>query len=135
MDNAIKSLLPLSQEPVLAYPEIVKSGVVSKLIGLMSHENADIMIDIAQLIHELIEEDAGAENEDDEDEGREEAIKSLVDALVRLPKIYNYISLMFGLKLEQSILELLVDNLPRLNESEEADRQGVFDIMGEYLCS
>ncbi|KAH8118573.1 DUF1716-domain-containing protein [Phellopilus nigrolimitatus] len=117
LDSSIKSLLPLSQEPVLAYPELVKSGVVLKLIGLMSHENADIMIDVVQLIHELIDEDAGAENEDEEDagEGREAAIKSLVDAL-----------------LENSIMELLVDNLPRLNESEESDRQGVFDIMGIF---
>ncbi|EJD01453.1 DUF1716-domain-containing protein [Fomitiporia mediterranea MF3/22] len=117
LDSSIKSLLPLSQEPVLAYPELVKSGVVAKLVGLLSHENADIMIDVVQLINELIDEDAGAENEDEEDEGegREGAIKSLVNAL-----------------LEQSILELLVDNLPRLNESEEADRQGVFDILGIF---
>ena len=51
----------------------------------MSHENADIMIDIVQLINELVDEDAGAENEDEDDgegEDREEAIKSLIDALV-----------------------------------------------------
>lgn len=33
----------------------------------------------------------------------------------------------------KSILELLVQNLVRLNESEETDRQGVFHILGE--CS
>lgn len=117
LDSAIKSLLPFSQEPVLAYTELIKSGAVEKLVGLMSHENADIMIDAVQLIHELVDEDAGADNDDEEDggEGREEAIKSLVNAL-----------------LEFSILELLVDNLPRLNEAEEADRQGVFDIMGIF---
>ena len=77
--------MPLAQEPVLAYSELVKSGAVEKLIGLLSHENADIMIDVVQLIHELVDEDAGAENEDeDEDsEERETAIKLLVDALVR----------------------------------------------------
>jgi beta-catenin-like protein 1 len=31
-----------------------------------------------------------------------------------------------------SILELLVDNLSRLKEEEESDRQGVFHILGEY---
>lgn len=84
LDSAIKSLLPLSQEPVLAYPELVKSDTVLKLIGLLSHENADIMIDVVQLIHELVDEDAGAENEDEEDDGekREGSIKQLVDALV-----------------------------------------------------
>ena len=87
MDGAIKDLLPLSQAPALAYPELVKSGVIEKLVGLMSHENADIMIDVVQLIHELVDEDAGAENEDEEDDGeqREEAIRSLVEALVCLP--------------------------------------------------
>lgn len=87
LDNAIKELLPLSQAPILAYPELVKSGVVEKLIGLMSHENADIMIDVVQLLHELVDEDAGAENEDEDEDGesREEAIKSLVEALVCLP--------------------------------------------------
>jgi len=38
-------------------------------------------------------------------------------------------------QLENSILELLVDNLTRLNESEESDRQGVFHILGAYECS
>lgn len=33
-------------------------------------------------------------------------------------------------QLENSILELLVDNLKRLNETEESDRQGVFHILG-----
>ncbi len=52
----------------------------------MSHENADIMIDVVQLIHELIDEDAAAgDDDDDEDggEGREAAVRALVDALVR----------------------------------------------------
>ena len=35
-------------------------------------------------------------------------------------------------QLEHSILELLVDNLSRLNETEEADRQGVFDVLGLF---
>lgn len=100
----------------------------------MSHENADIMIDVVQLINELIDEEAGAENEDEDDvgEAREGAIKSLVDALVGPSIIICFIVLTYSLlQLEQSILELLVDNLPRLNESEESDRQGVFDILGE----
>jgi beta-catenin-like protein 1 len=34
--------------------------------------------------------------------------------------------------LDNTILELLVDNLPRLNEQEESDRQGVFHILGKW---
>lgn len=37
------------------------------------------------------------------------------------------------MKLENSILELLVENLKRFNETEESDRQGVFHILGK--CS
>lgn len=32
--------------------------------------------------------------------------------------------------MENSIFELLVDNLGRLNEEEESDKQGVFHILG-----
>ena len=84
MDVAIKSLLSFSQAPVLAYQELIKSTAITKLIGLLSHENADIMIDVVQLINELIDEEAGAENEDEEEEGdsRENAIKALIEAFV-----------------------------------------------------
>jgi len=33
-------------------------------------------------------------------------------------------------QVENSILELLVDNLSRLNEEEESDRQGIFHVLG-----
>jgi beta-catenin-like protein 1 len=56
------------------------------LVGLLSHENADIALDVIELIHELTDEDVGEEDEDeDEDpEQREAALKSLTSALVRL---------------------------------------------------
>ncbi|KAJ7180140.1 Catenin-beta-like protein [Mycena crocata] len=117
LDSAIKALLPLAQAPMLAYPELVRSGTVTLLIGLLSHENADIVIDVVEVIHELTDEDVGNEAEEDEDEERtaEEALKILIEGL-----------------LENSILELLVDNLTRLNEAEESDRQGVFHILGIF---
>lgn len=90
MDSAIKSLLPLAQEPALAYEELIKSGTMDELIGVMSHDNPDIMIDVVQLIHELIDEEAGADNDDGDDgEAREAAIKSLVDMLVRSLHLFN----------------------------------------------
>jgi hypothetical protein len=57
------------------------------LVGLLSHENADIALDIIELIHELTDEDVGEEDEDDDDDDpdqREAALKSLINALVRL---------------------------------------------------
>jgi len=113
LDAAIKALLPLAQAPVLAYPELINSGAVAKLIGLMSHENADIVIDVVEVIHELTDEDVGDEENDQEDS--QAALKLLIEALV-----------------ENSTLELLVDNFSRLNEEEESDRQGVFHILGVF---
>ncbi|KAL4075820.1 Catenin-beta-like protein [Scleroderma citrinum] len=116
LDSAIKSLLPLAQSPTLAYPEIVRSGMVSLLIGLLSHENVDIVIDAVELLNELTDEDVGNEGEDEEvQEGAQGALKVLTEALV-----------------DHSVLELLVDNLSRLNEEEESDRQGIFHIIGAF---
>ena len=87
LDAAIKALLPLAQVPEVAYPLLVSSGQLEVLVGLLSHENADIALDVIELIHELTDEDVGEEtdNEDEEDpEQREAALKSLINALVRL---------------------------------------------------
>jgi beta-catenin-like protein 1 len=85
LDGAIKALLPLAQAPKLAYPELVKSETVALLIGLLSHENADIVIDVVEVVHELTDEDVGGEGEEDEDqEGAAEALKMLIEALVRI---------------------------------------------------
>jgi beta-catenin-like protein 1 len=87
LDAAIKALLPLAQVPEVAYPLLVSSGQLEVLVGLLSHENADIALDVIELIHELTDEDVGEEvdNEDEEDpEQREAALKSLINALVCL---------------------------------------------------
>jgi beta-catenin-like protein 1 len=68
---------------VLAYPELARSGSVSLLIGLLSHENADIVIDVVDVIHELTDEDVGNELEDEEEqEEAQVALKTLIEALV-----------------------------------------------------
>jgi beta-catenin-like protein 1 len=91
LDVAIKALMPLSQAPTLAYPEIVKAGTVTMLVGLLSHENMDIVIDVVEVIRELTDEDVGGEaDEDEEGEVDEETgqskkdlgMKLLIDALV-----------------------------------------------------
>lgn len=82
--------MPLAQSPILAYPELVKSGMIARLIDLMSHENVDIVIDVVALLHELTDEDVGDEaesdNEDDPETGtlskKNEALKLLIDGLV-----------------------------------------------------
>ncbi|KAI0832413.1 DUF1716-domain-containing protein [Trametes gibbosa] len=117
LDAAIKALLPLAQSPVIAYPEIIRSGAVERLIGLLSHENMDIVIDAVEVIHEFTDEDVGNEAEEEEEgEGsREDALKQLIQSF-----------------LDNAILELLVDNLSRFNEAEESDRQGIFHVLGIF---
>ncbi|GJJ07565.1 hypothetical protein Clacol_001768 [Clathrus columnatus] len=113
LDMAIKALLPLAQVSTIAYPELLRSGTADALVDLLGHENADIVIDVVEVIHELTDEDTGNE-EEEEEESREEVLKELIEGL-----------------LAKSILELLVQNLVRLNEKEESDRQGVFEnILG-----
>lgn len=85
LDGTIKALLPLAQAPTLAYPELVRSGTVTLLIGLLSHENMDIVIDVVEVIHELTDEDVGNEDDDeDAEETAEEALKILIEGLVRI---------------------------------------------------
>lgn len=78
-------MLPLAQSPSLAYPELVKSGALALLTGLLTHENMDIVIDVVELIHELTDEDVGADEEQGETEETEDALKVLVDSLVYVP--------------------------------------------------
>lgn len=77
--------MPLAQVPVLAYPELVRSGSVARLVGLLSHENADIAIDVIEIIHELTDEDNEADDEEEDEEKRDAAVKALITGLVRSP--------------------------------------------------
>ncbi|KAL0097372.1 Catenin-beta-like protein [Phycomyces blakesleeanus] len=113
LDEEIKSLLALTQAPHM-YPELVKLGSVPSLMSLLSHENTDIVIDAIDLINELTDEDVGTSEDDlERPEDAATGIKTFVDAL-----------------LENELLSLLVQNLERLDEKEETDRQGVFKILG-----
>ncbi|CAB5194121.1 unnamed protein product [Rhizophagus irregularis] len=105
LDEEIKHLLTLTEVPDL-YPQIVQLGAVDLIVSLLSHENTDITIDAIELLNELTDEDVVAEHE-------EGAIKIFIDAL-----------------LEHQLLELLVQNLSRLDEEEPADKQGVFNTLG-----
>lgn len=62
LDTEIKGLSILSEHSEL-YEEFAKMGCVASLISLLSHENADIAIDVIQVIGELTDEDVEAEQE------------------------------------------------------------------------
>lgn len=102
LDGDIKALSILSEHPGL-YEEFAKLGCVTSLVSLLSHENTDIAIDAIELINELTAEDVEAEPEQWD---------ALVDAL-----------------LEADLLNLLYENISRLNEKIESDRAGVYHVL------
>ncbi|KAL2106204.1 hypothetical protein VUR80DRAFT_7075 [Thermomyces stellatus] len=110
VDSDVKTLSILSQYPEL-YPEFVRLGCVSSLVGLLAHENTDIAIGVIDVLNDLTDEDVTAD---------EEQWGALVDAM-----------------LQADLLDLLHSNLTRLDESDERDREGVYHAMSvmENLCS
>ena len=110
LDAHIKSLSILAEHPEL-YADFAKLGCMESLVALLAHENTDIAIDAVEMLGELTDEDVKAE---------EAQWKALVDAM-----------------LEADVVELLTQNLTRLDEENESDRTGVYHVLGvvENLCS
>ena len=102
LDADIKALSILSEHPEL-YEEFAKLGCVSSLVSLLSHENTDIAIDAIEIINELTDEDVEAE---------QDQWDALVDAM-----------------LEADLLNLLYENISRLNEDNESDRAGIYHVL------
>ncbi|PNH51132.1 hypothetical protein VD0003_g6104 [Verticillium dahliae] len=102
LDAAIKDLSILSDYPSL-WPELVRLGCVGSLVGLLAHDNTDIAIDAVEIIGELTDEDVAA---------TDDHWNTLVDSM-----------------LEADLVDLLVSNLTRLNENDEADRSGVYHAL------
>lgn len=102
LDSDVKALSILSEHPEL-YREFAKLGCVSSLVSLLSHENTDIAIDAIEIINELTDEDVEAE---------QDQWDALVDAL-----------------LEADLLNLLFENISRLDEEIESDRAGIYHVL------
>lgn len=75
------------------YPDFVNLNTIPSILGLLSHDNTDIAIDVVQLLQDLTDEDVLEDND--------EPARILVDAL-----------------LENNVLELLVQNLQRLSDTD-----------------
>ncbi|OAL64016.1 hypothetical protein A7C99_4670 [Trichophyton rubrum] len=102
LDVEIKCLSILSEHPKL-YKEFAELGCAGSLVSLLTHENTDISIDAIEILGELIDEDVEAE------EDQWDAIaNSMLDA---------------------DILELLSQNLARLNEENEVDRSDILESL------
>ncbi|KAL9103743.1 MAG: hypothetical protein Q9163_001247 [Psora crenata] len=103
LDADIKALSILAEHPEL-YVEFVKLGCATSLVSLLSHDNTDIAIDAIEIINELTDEDVEAE---------QEQWDALVDAM-----------------LEADLLDLLFENVTRMNEDLESDRAAIYHILG-----
>ena len=110
LDADIKALSILSEHSEL-YAEFAKLGCVGSLVALLAHENTDIAIDTIEVLGELTDEDV---------EAAETHWRVLVDAM-----------------LDAGVIELLIQNLARLDEETESDRTGVYHVLRlvENLCS
>lgn len=104
LDAEIKTFSVLSVHPGL-FGEFRKLGTLGSLVRLLAHENTDIAVDVVEVISELT---------DDEVEAEPDQWSALVDGMV-----------------EEQLLEMLVQNLERLNESNDRDRSGVYHTLSK----
>jgi beta-catenin-like protein 1 len=105
LDADIKALSILTEDSAL-YSEFAKLGCAASLVSLLAHENTDIAIDAIQIISELTDDSVEAESEDWD---------ALIDAMV-----------------DADLLNLLTANLDRLDEKQEADREGVYHVLAVF---
>ncbi|BBN19842.1 beta-catenin-like protein 1 [Marchantia polymorpha subsp. ruderalis] len=103
LDEEIKKMHSLAAAPDL-YPELVRLNAVSSILGLLSHENTDIAIGVVDLLNDLTDEDVIGESD--------EPALILVDALI-----------------ENNALELLIQNLARLDEADSDEGTAVFNTL------
>jgi len=110
LDEEIKRMMSASTTPQF-YPKLVELETVKSILSLLTHENTDISIACIDLINELTDEDVLGEI----DEEGEAGLKALVNDMV-----------------DKQAFELLVANLNRLKESQDEDRQGVFNTLSIF---
>jgi beta-catenin-like protein 1 len=101
--DEVKKLYPIAANPEL-YPEFIRIEAHISLLGLLTHENPDIVCDVIGLLKEL----TGTPEESRE----EQTVDLLVDAL-----------------LSNKLLELMAQVLNRLDERQPDEKQGVYNTL------
>lgn len=107
LDEAIAALGSLAAYPEL-YGELVGTNLVALMLSMLQHENTDIGIRTISVISDLLDEDNLTGDE-------EETVALLVDSF-----------------LKNNALELLVNNLSRLEEKHDADSQAVHNTLSIF---
>ena len=103
LHNEIERLKILAGGPEL-YPDLVSSNTIPSIVGLLGHDNTDIAVDVVGLIMDLTDEDVLEDND--------EPASILVDALV-----------------DNNVLELLVQNIGRLSESDPDEATAIYNTL------
>ncbi|XP_057807304.1 uncharacterized protein LOC131021989 isoform X1 [Salvia miltiorrhiza] len=103
LHEELQKLKILAGAPEL-YSDLVSLGTVNSLTGLLNHDNTDIAIDAVTLLQDLTDADVIEDNE--------ESAQVLVDALI-----------------ENNAVELLVQNLARLNDSDPDESAAIYNTL------
>ncbi|OAY57253.1 beta-catenin-like protein 1 [Manihot esculenta] len=103
LHQELQKLKLLAGGPEL-YPDLVNLNTIPSILGLLSHDNTDIAIDVVQLLQDLTDEDVLEDND--------EPARVLVDALI-----------------ENNVLELLVQNLQRLSDTDPDEMSAVYNSL------
>ncbi|GKV20337.1 hypothetical protein SLEP1_g30477 [Rubroshorea leprosula] len=103
LHDELQKLKILAGAPEL-YPDLVNLNAIPSILNLLSHENTDIAIDVVQLLQDLTDEDVLDDND--------EPASILVDSLI-----------------ENNVLELLVQNLQRLSETDPDEMAAVYTTL------
>jgi len=123
LNDEVVKLAEVAASPELL-PHFVELGAVRSLLGLLTHENTDVSLAVISVLVEITDpstyDDDGAEDEDDDDDEEE----GLGRAAAQLRKQERSRPVV-GALVENQGLVLLVQNLSRLDEAEDADAQGV----------
>ncbi|KAL0016201.1 hypothetical protein SO802_003270 [Lithocarpus litseifolius] len=89
------------------YTDLVNLNAIPSILNLLAHDNTDIAVDVVQLLQDLTDPDVFEDNEESNEPAR-----VLVDALV-----------------ENNVLELLVQNLQRLNDFDPDEMAAVYSML------
>lgn len=95
-------------------------------IGMLSHDNTDVSLAAVALLQELTDPAAFETNDDEDDDDDAEHAKSSSSSSIAVkadPRV------LIDDLLHHQALELLVQNLSRLDESKEEDATGVHDTL------
>lgn len=126
LNDAVQELHVIGTRSDL-YHTFVNLNGVQLLLGLLSHENADITIATISLLQEITDVDTLTESD--------EQAKFLIDALVSC-KIISFSNeiIYFFTQAEQQIISLLVQNFDRLDEAVKEEADGIHDSLGNMKC-